>query len=371
MRFSIPERLTLEKALIYIIILAVVATLAFVAYLLLSQGTASIQIISPNGGEEWGIGYNYEITWKSKGVNKVGIVLFEGKDPKWIVQDIPANLGKYEWKIYPGQKYGDNYWIAIFEYPWKKDNKIDFSNGAFAIVYPNLASCEGLSATNEWPHVPNDMPNLRKVFITEKSFNGNLGGLDGANRICQSEAVKQGFSGNWHAFLGGESDDDLAIKRLERTSRGTKGIFVEAKPEATLIRGATCHRLLAKNFDNFLNIFSSSSAINSERLSKDFYNDFGNIWLGRIDEESKKSCISISESSGSQKYSLTVTCQNWTIGNELIGDSSSLPTCYTPMGAVVEASALAGLSSEIVNNNFMPYQGKYCSNSQKLICIEE
>lgn len=379
---------TLERTLIYILIFAVLITLFFIFYLFFSQTTKSIKLQSPNGGDEWAIGQTHKISWEAKGINRVGIVLFEGREPKWIAQNVQANLEEYEWKIYPGQEYGDNYWIAIFEYPWKEDSKIDFSDGAFAITYPKLASCEKLSVTNEWPHVPSDLPDLRRVFITQDSYRGNLGGLDGADRICQKEAEKQGFSGTWQAFLGGDSDDDLAVERIKRTARGTDGIFVVAKPEATLIRGETCHRLLAKDFETFLKILSELSVVSKEKLEKNFYEELKNVWLGRLDEKSKKSCIGIVEvldsyGATAEKYSLSSTCQNWSTGNKMIEGypvppgypTPSFPTCYTRGGELTNAVALGALASGTVGKGYEqvidPYQGKYCDNSQKLLCIEE
>ncbi len=389
MNGSILEKFTLEKSLIYFLILAVLVVFGFVFYLFFGQITKSVKILAPNGKEEWEIGKTYKITWQAKGIEKVGIVLFKGKEPKWIAKNVSAKAGKYDWEIYPGQEYGDDYWVAVFEYPWQKGNKIDYSDGAFAVVYPELGSCDFLSTENEWPYLPSDLPNLRRVFITKNDFTGNLEGLDGADRKCQKEAEEQGFGGKWQAFLGGDSDTDLAVERLKRTSRKTDGIFIEAESAATLIRQATCHRLLAKNFDEFLVKLSDLLIINGERLEKGFLDNMGNLWLGRVDEKSKKNCTPIgiipSDSMGaiSERYSLTATCQNWTRENRLVegypvstgGPKPSFPTCYTPEGKSIDAVALGGLSSALIgtgnNTTFNIYQGKYCDTRQKLLCIEE
>ena len=181
---SLLEKVTLEKILIYFLIFAVLIVFGFVLLLFSFQITRSVVVEGPNGGEELGIGETYEILWKSKGIDRVGIVLFKGEKPKWIAENVKANLGKYQWKIYPGQEYGDDYWVAVFEYPWKKGNKIDYSDESFAITYSEFISCDGLSIENEWPYISSDLPGLRRVFITQDSFNGNLGGLEGADKIC-------------------------------------------------------------------------------------------------------------------------------------------------------------------------------------------
>lgn len=389
MNSSILEKFTIEKNLIYILIAAVLIVFGFIFYLILGQFSKSVEVLTPNGGEEWEIGKTYEITWKSKGIERVGIVLFKENEPKWIAKNVDAKSERYEWKVYPGQEYRDGYWIAVFEYPWRKENEIDYSNGSFAVIFSELISCDALSTENEWLYLPSDLPDLRRVFITQREYEGNLEGLNGADEKCQQEAEERGFEGKWHAFLGGDSDEDLAVERLKRTPRGTEGVFITALSAATLIRGATCHRLLVKDFDEFLAIFSDPLIINEERLEAKFLEDLRNIWLGRVDEKSKKNCIPILSVLGdsylslAEKYSFTSTCQNWTKENKLVDGypvptgqpKPSFPTCYTPTGEFTNAVALGGLSSGLTSKEdditLTLYQGKYCNTNQKLLCIEE
>lgn len=389
MYHSILEKFTTEKGLFFIMTAAILIVAVLILYLFFVYTAENVQVLTPNGGEEWGIGNIYEIKWKAKGIEKVGIVLFKGKKPELIAKDIPADFGKYEWEIYPGHEYGADFFVAVFEYPWREGNEIDYSDSAFAITFPELASCDNMSVEQEWPYLPSDLPNLRRVFITEESFTGNLDGLDGADQKCQEEAEKQGFDGKWQAFLGGDSDEDLAIERLKRTSRGTDGIFVTTWPAATLIRGATCHRLLGKNFDEFLAKLSALVIINEEELEENFLKDLENLWLGRVDEKSKKNCTTIAAVLSAlnkplaEKYSFTTTCQNWTQEKRVVEDypvprgepKPSFPTCYTPAGKSTDAVALGGLASGLKGKGkdtaFTPYQGKYCSTRQKLLCIEE
>jgi len=386
---SILEKFTAERSLLYIAIAAILIVAGIVFYLFVVYSKESIQVLTPNGAEEWEIGQTYEITWKAKGVDKVGIVLFKGAEPKWIVENIDAGLGRYEWKIYPGQEYGSGFWIVVLEYPWREGNEIDYSDGPFAITFPEMASCDYLSVDQEWLYLPNDLPNLRRVFITEETYTGNLDGLEGANEICQTEADAQGFEGTWHAFLGGDSDEDLAVERLKRTYNGTDGVFIAAEPSATIIRGATCHRLLAKDFGEFLARFLSSVIINEEKFEQGFLQDMENLWLGRIIKESKKNCTGIAAAlsdyykSLAEKYSFTITCQNWTQENKHVGGypvpkeqpKPSFPTCYTPSGQYTDAVALGALASGTTGKGkdavFVLNQGKYCNDKQKLLCIEE
>lgn len=390
MKFSLPEKITLERSLIYIIIAAVLITFAFIFFLFLSHFTRSIKITYPDGKEVLEVGQTYQVAWKASGVDKVGIVLFKGKEPKWIARDVSAGAGKYEWKIYPGEQYGDDYWVAVFEYPWKKGNKIDYSNGSFAVVYPELSSCDKLSIESGFTFVPSDYPDIRRVFITSESYTGNLNGLDGADKICQEEADKKGLEGKWHAFLGGDSDEEIAVERLRKTEkRGLDGVYVEAEPGATLMRGETCNRLLGMNFNDFKNNFSNLSILNEKKMSDDFFKNLSGIWIGRFDEKSKKTCAGIANvlndpyKSSQEKYSLTVTCQNWTADARYVpgypvasgAPKPSFPNCYTPQGAMTNAVMMAGFAEGFTgegnNKAFSPYQGKECSTKQKILCIEE
>jgi len=383
MNGSITDKFTAERSLFYLIVGGILIALIIIFYFFFVYGKKSIGIISPNGAEKWEIGQTYEITWKAKKISKVGIVLFSQSEAKWIAKNVDASAGKYEWKIYPGQQYGDGFWIAVFEYPWKKENKVDYSNGPFVITYPEMANCDNLSFENEWLFLASNFPGIRKVFITEQSYNGNLEGLEGADRKCQQEAENLGFQGTWRAFIGGEADEELAVKRLEKTSRGADGIFVEAKSSAVLIRGDTCHRLLAKDFNQFLLRFSNPLTINSDKLSPEFLEKMDNIWLGRVNENSKKSCALVTIGSTyrnlAEKYSYTTTCQNWTQERNLVqsyplsaGENPIFSTCYTGTGVATNAVGLAGFSSALTSENkFTLNEGKYCDTKQYLLCIED
>lgn len=378
------EKFGIEKKLLYILLTVALLVLVFIFYLLFSQGGKSIKIQTPNGGEEWEIGESYQISWKAKGIDKVGIVLFKGKEAKWIAKNIPASQKKYQWQIYPGQAYGGDYWIAVFEYPWQGGNLVDYSDGPFAITFAEFVSCDDLSVQKEWPYLPSDLPNIRKAFLTSESYSGNLDGLEGAGKICQEAAQAQGLDGDWMAFLGGDSDQETAFERLKASPRGLNGIFVEANPTAELTRGATCHRLLGKNFNGFLEKFSNLAIINEEKLEEDFFQDLANVWLGRIDKGSKKNCEGVEALLShpykplAEKYSFTLTCQNWTAEKENVegypAEAGEFPTCYTPQGKITDAVALGGLASGLSGNGmtetFTDFQVKSCDTNQKLLCIE-
>ncbi len=382
---SFIDKFTIERNLLYIIIAAVLIVFGFVFYLFYSHFTKNIEVLSPNGREEWRIGESYRIKWDSRGIDRVGIVLFKGAEPKWIAKNVAAGNEEYEWRIHAGQDYRDDYWIAVFEYPWQEGNVIDYSDGAFAVVFPEFATCDGVSLQSEWPYIPSDYPNLRRVFITEEKYHGNLGGLTEADKKCQTEAGNLGYDGEWMAFIGGDSDQETALERVRNTEKGTEGIFVEAQAEAVLLRGDTCHRLLGKNLTEFLEKFSAGKEMNQKSLSETFYQKFGEVWLGRVSAQSKKNCEIVDSVASdpyvnlAEKYTFTATCQNWTRSEKFvegypvpIGASKPVfPTCYTPQGKSTDAVASGALGLGQTVTKFTPFQGKYCNSQQRLICIEK
>lgn len=388
MNQSLFEKFGVEKLMLFIIIIAIVVVFGVVFYLFFGYSSRSLEVLSPLGREQWEIGQTYEIKWKSRGVEKIGIALFNGENPEWIAEGVSASKGSYEWKIQPGHEYGPNFWIAVFEYPWKKGNQLSYSNGSFSITYPELASCDGLSVEREWPFLASDTPNARRIFITKEDFTGDLGGLDGANEKCKIAAAELGLSGDWTAFLGGENPEDTAIKRIEKTPRGTAGIFIDAQPSLELLRGATCNRLLGKDFNEFIKKLSDSEAINKAKLSADFMKLMRNVWFGRINENSVRSCTFIESLSNylftplAEKYSYTVTCRNWSYGEKTaegyskdVALNDTFPSCYTPQGELTFAVGTAGLSSAFKGQEgsgyFVTSVGRFCLEKKHLLCIED
>jgi len=376
MNESFFEKLRIEKGLIFAIIGAILVVFVVLFWLFFSYSSKKIEVVSPNGRENWEIGQVYEINWKVRGVDRVGIVLFNGEKPEWIAENISASQEKYEWTIQPGHEYGPNFWVAVIEYPWRDGNQIDYSAGSFSITYPEMSSCDNLSVEKEWPYFASDLPKIRKVFITEEQFSGNLEGFEGADEKCAQAAEKQELEGEWMAFIGGESPENTILKRLENSSRGLEGIYVEAEPSSELLRGATCHRLLGKNIEEFLAKLSNLEISAKKKLGESFSEKLAKVWLGRINSNSPKNCVLISSLSSltfyplAEKYSYTVTCQNWSHSESVVsgylrenGTDSSFPSCYTSTGGFTYAVGSAGLSLEEV--------GKQCSEKQHLICVEK
>jgi hypothetical protein len=388
MRQSIFEKIGIEKLFIIVIVVAIIAVFLIFFWLFYGYSSKSVELISPLGREEWEIGQTYEIKWKSTGLDRVGIVLFSGDQPEWIAENIPASPGVYEWRIQPGHDYGPNFWVAVFQYPWRQGNPISYSKGSFSITYPEAASCDSLSVQDEWPYLASDTPGVRKIFITKEVFTGNLGGLNGANEKCKVAAAEMGLSGDWTAFVGGDNPDDTAVKRIEATPKGLLGIFIDANAASELLRGATCHRLLGKDFNDFLSKISDLEILNKEKLSADFLTTMQDLWLGRIDDTTQRNCTSISSAANyfytplAERYSHTVTCQNWTYGDKLVSGyvrgmplDDTFSTCYTPQGEPTYSVAVGGLASDLQgekgSGQYVTNVGKLCSEKQHILCIED
>src|SRR6185369_17946453 len=75
------------------------------------------------------------------------------------------------------------------------------------------------------------------VFITNGSFDGNLGGLKGADQVCQSEAAVGGLPGTYRAWLS-SSQSSVASRFTHSTGK--------------YILPDSAHTLLANNFTDLI-----------------------------------------------------------------------------------------------------------------------
>jgi len=360
---EIKQKFAVEKGLFVIIILAVLIVFGIIFYLFFGYISKRVVLLAPNGGSELELGKEYEIKWSSRGVDKVGIILFNGNRPEWIAQNVPASQGSFRFALSPAHESGSDFWLAVFDYPWRKGSSIDYSDSAVKIVYSKSFNCDELSLKDDWPYLASNSPGLRKVFVTSENYAGDLGGFDGADKKCRDSAQKQGYEGNWVAFLGGDKDEETAVKRLEKAASGTKGFFVDAKYASEIAEKTTCHRLLGNSLADLL-----------DRLNKGSIPEAASAWVGRISDQSKKTCVPISSASSysptKEKYSYTVTCQNWSQPESLVSGyseeaklDSSFPSCYTSTGQFTYAVGLGGLGINSISS--------YCSESRKLICIQD
>jgi hypothetical protein len=75
-----------------------------------------------------------------------------------------------------------------------------------AITGPCLITLEELTELEERIAAlePSPPPPAKVVFVTEGTMNGNMGGVEGADSICQSEALAAGLEGTFKAWVSWE-----------------------------------------------------------------------------------------------------------------------------------------------------------------------
>jgi len=99
-----------------------------------------IEVISPPKGTKIKRGEVYSIRWKASGIDKVGIVLYQGKKVKGVIaRNLPATgyndpYSIFFWEIPRDFETGDNFAIAIYEYSWKAGLSYAYSEGRFSIL---------------------------------------------------------------------------------------------------------------------------------------------------------------------------------------------------------------------------------------------
>lgn len=367
---------------------------------------SELDLIFPNGGEVLVAGGEFEIKWKAKNIKEAEIFLFrEGGEKMKIAENIKGSSGAYRWRISVSQAPAQDYKIQIVSYDRKGNKLVDTSDKIFEIRGPRFASCYHLILRDLWPYFPSDFPQLKRVFITQNLYTGNLGGLDGADKICQKEAEALGLAGTWKAFLGDERRS--ATERLN-----LDGIFVfESKENAIpievlqpnefwlslkkLIEASPKKETLLKAYDLLtpaVNYLTKTLGKNVElkyclpllgknlnEMMKNFISRapsipaiaYQGIWLGRIFPQEKSECIPLF---GQNEYSFTVSCENWASNNKYITNQPI--ECYLQTGTRVNAKRIAGrglfMGRDVSYNEYISAEmGDSCSEGHHLLCIEQ
>ncbi len=127
------------------------------------------------------------------------------------------------------------------------------------------------------------------VFTTSQGFTGNMGGLAGADAICQTEANAAGLAGTFKAFLS--DNKTSAADRLTHSSIPYE--LVNGTPIA-----ANWQDLVDGIISNPLNITASGISVS------------GYVWTGSDRDGSKATYRSSDYPYG---YQLDLTCDNWTM----------------------------------------------------------
>jgi len=169
------------------------------------------------------------------------------------------------------------------------------------------------------------------VFATSQGYTGNLGGLAGADAICQSEANAAGLSGTFKAFLS--DNNTSAAARLDHSTIPYE--LVNGTPIA-----ADWADLVDGRIDNALNVTASGSTVS-------FY-----AWTGS-DADGTKATYYLSDYP--YGYSLDLTCDNWSMNTD----------SFHYLGARGSVNDLRAWS------DWWQGDGSPCSSSLRLYCIEQ
>jgi hypothetical protein len=125
----------------------------------------------------------------------------------------------------------------------------------------------------------------------------NLGGLEGADSLCQKLAASGGAAkGNWRAYLSASAADGKAA--VHARDRIGKGPWYNAKG--------------VKIADDVENLHSDKNNLNKETA----LDEKGNRVNARGDKPNKHDILTGSQANGTAfSNEPNLTCQNWTIGN--------------------------------------------------------
>jgi hypothetical protein len=95
--------------------------------------SATLAVVSPNGGEQWARGYTYTIRWTAPSTTShIDIALYRGTTfVQWITYYLPASTGSYNWTIPTSLTAASTYKIMILDY-YTRTLK-DYSDAAFQL----------------------------------------------------------------------------------------------------------------------------------------------------------------------------------------------------------------------------------------------
>lgn len=355
------------KGIAIAVFAAVILGLVFLINFLVS--TKSLNLKTPGQPISVKAGETYTISWSSRNIGRIGLVLFKGDEAQWIVQNYPASAGSYDWTPFIYQSPGADYRVVLFEYPWRKGNAIVYSPYQVEIVGPQYSSCESYSVESGWPYLPDNYDDIHRVFITNGSWTGNLGGLEGADAKCVKEAESRGYAGNYVAFIG--DNETSAAERINND-----GVFVEADSTDRLAEGVSCQRMIASSLKDFFEKTRLSGALAAVELSQSFARKLGNVWYGRRTAQVDTKCLQIVGTGHTNAFSGTFTCQNWanegqTAYSGTVPDEADLPRCYDATGNNVPANYYGGGASTVSDDGQFGVGGDTCDNGRSLICIEQ
>ena len=180
--------------------------------------TPTITVISPNGGEEWKVGTNRNITWTSNNVSNIKLEYSVDSGSSWatIIASTAANTGSYIWTI-PNSTTS----TALVRVTDTSDNTVmDQSNSVFriynqtiSVLFPNGGENwkAGSSQTISW--IGPNVPNVKLEYSID----------NGTNWIQIAASVPTNISGspNYYSWTVPNVNSTQALVRISDTSDNT------------------------------------------------------------------------------------------------------------------------------------------------------
>lgn len=165
-----------------------------------------VKVISPNGGETLQRGTTYRISWESNKIDKVMIGWSTGSGSlDWISTDVrtsPAQgVNSYDWVVDTGNSTNTQFKIEIRGYETGEGSVVDQSDNFFTVINPSPSPSISPTPTSTPSPSLSPQASFKRVFVTSTTYNGNLGGLTGADTKCQERANAASLGGTWKAWL--------------------------------------------------------------------------------------------------------------------------------------------------------------------------
>ncbi|MDO8429963.1 MAG: fibronectin type III domain-containing protein, partial [bacterium] len=242
-----------------------------------------------------------------------------------LVWQAPASNGGSAitgYKIYRGTSSGGETLLTTLGNVFLYLDKSNLNNGT--TYYYKVTAINGVGDSSYSNEVSGSPINSYSVFISSATYNGNLGGLSGADVKCQSLANTQSIGGSWKAWLS--SSVTSASSRLYHPAVPYK-----------LLTGTT----VVNNWTD-LTDGTIASPINKTESGN---TNGGSTWTN-------------TNSNGTVYSSNTsLTCQDWT---------SSLGYPSVPLSYVVRYG-----SGGATNSGWTAYNSAGCNNNLNLYCFEQ
>ncbi|MCX8057607.1 MAG: FG-GAP-like repeat-containing protein [Ignavibacteria bacterium] len=138
--------------------------------------SASISVVSPNGGEVWYVNQNKFIKWTSSGVNNIKIELSTNDGSSWnlIASNFSASNGEYLWTVSGSPSTQCRIKITSIENP----NVFDISDGVFTI---KNQLCVSFNVNQNWNIVA--VPVFRTNMTKNELFPTSVSNAYGFNQM--------------------------------------------------------------------------------------------------------------------------------------------------------------------------------------------